>query len=276
MNLSNTTISILGCGWLGFSVAKYFVAKGAIVKGSTTTKEKIESLRENKIIPFQIKVDEKHISGNKENFFDCDVLIISIPPKRNIPGFSYEKVVERLAKEIKDTSKVIFISSTSVYKANNDEVDESSEIEDGERGKTIFLAEENLKESVGKSLTILRCGGLMGYDRIPGKYFAGKKDLTTASVPVNYIHRDDVVSIISQVVLKDTFWGEVFNLVAPMHPSRKEVYEKNALDFNFSASEFQDNNSDETPYKIVSSKKLIQSLGYDFIFPNPLEFDYTR
>ncbi len=38
------TVNILGCGWYGLALAKFFVEKGIIVKGSTTSTEKLSTL----------------------------------------------------------------------------------------------------------------------------------------------------------------------------------------------------------------------------------------
>ena len=47
----NEKMAILGCGWLGLPLAKYFTSKGYIVKGSTTSIEKIEILKSFSIEP---------------------------------------------------------------------------------------------------------------------------------------------------------------------------------------------------------------------------------
>ena len=44
-------------------------------------------------------------------------------------------------------------------------------------------------------LTILRMGGLMGVDRIPGVYFSGKEQVV-GHTRVNFIHQVDAAGII--------------------------------------------------------------------------------
>ncbi len=111
----------------------------------------------------------------------------------------------------------------------------------------------------------------MGYDRVPGKYFIGKKDLNTGSIPVNFVHRDDVIGIIYEVIRQDK-WNEIFNVVAPEHPVRKDIYISNAQDFGWAAPSFLEGTTPD--YKIVSSNKVIRELNYRFIYPNPLTFKY--
>ena len=38
------SVSIMGCGWLGFPLAEYLIKKKYSVKGSTTSAEKIDKL----------------------------------------------------------------------------------------------------------------------------------------------------------------------------------------------------------------------------------------
>ncbi len=111
----------------------------------------------------------------------------------------------------------------------------------------------------------------MGYDRMAGKYVAGKKELTNADTPVNFVHRDDVVRIIYEVIRQEK-WNELFNVVAPQHPTRREVYLKNVQDFGYEAPTFAPASTDS--FKVVKSDKLEKDLGYSFIFPDPLQFTY--
>ena len=78
-------ISILGCGWLGLPLAKSLIEKGSLIKGSTTSVEKIPILENYGILPFHVTlsaverlVGEKEIPLFLEN---SEILIINIPPK---------------------------------------------------------------------------------------------------------------------------------------------------------------------------------------------------
>lgn len=76
-------ISILGCGWYGLPLAKALLVAGYVVKGSTTSKHKILQLEEQGIDPYLINLGD-HKDGLDIDFFQCDVLIICIPPKKII------------------------------------------------------------------------------------------------------------------------------------------------------------------------------------------------
>ena len=49
-------VSILGCGWLGIPLAKALLKKGLLVKGSTTTVEKISLLKSFGVEPHLISI----------------------------------------------------------------------------------------------------------------------------------------------------------------------------------------------------------------------------
>ena len=130
---------------------------------------------------------------------------------------------------------------------------------------------ENLLKNLPQNVTILRCGGLMGGERIPAKYFAGKI-INTGKIPVNYVHQEDVVRIIT-MILEQEFWNETFNVVSPEHPIREEIYLRNCEEFGFEKPIFEES-LEEIQFKIISPQKLIQQTGYGFIYDNPLIFKY--
>ncbi len=96
--------------------------------------------------------------------------------------------------------------------------------------------------------------------------------MTTGDVPVNYIHRDDVVGIISALLASDQSGG-VYNVVAPQHPPRRSVYESSCNQFGWEVPTFAEPEQPE-PFKIVSSDKLTALLNYTFHYPDPLGFYY--
>lgn len=264
------TISILGCGWLGLPLGRFLVNNGFPVKGSTTTPSKISALKQSGIQPFIIRLNPD-IEIPDVGFFHSDILIVCLPPGRgtSTEGF-YPLIINNLHTFIINSGvqKVIFISSTSVYPESNaimyeDDVQHCHEA----KNKVIGKAEDILKSNNAAALIILRCGGLMGYNRIPGKYFAGKKGLLSGKKPVNYIHGDDVIHIIFRLLATSS---GTYNLVAPRHPLRQEVYNRHAKLFGFVAPEFV--MEDEVKYKIVDSNRIIKKLNYNFIYPDPLSF----
>ncbi|MBW6536670.1 MAG: hypothetical protein K0B11_16810 [Mariniphaga sp.] len=266
-----TTISILGCGWLGTALGKSLLQKGYIVKGSTGTNDRLNELEFTGIQPFYIRIEPESIDIDYFSFFNTNVLVIAIPPKRveNItdifPG-QIKKIIEFI-RQMK-ILKVLFISSTSVYEPANREMREGDEGKpDKPSGRAILQAEKILLNESDFQTTVVRFGGLIGANRNPGRFMAGKKNVP-ANTPVNLIHRDDCVSILSQIIEKD-IWGEVFNACSPVHPTKKEFYTKAVEVSDLPAPEFTDI---QESYKIINSDKLVQRLDYTFKYPSPMDY----
>jgi len=268
------TISILGCGWLGLPLAEYLIKCGHRVKGSTRTKNEITILESKGIEPSLLVLDPDIRGENLDNFFKSDVLIINFPPERRDDIVAYHKLqLTSLLDKIKLSSieKVVFVSSTSVYPDLNREMsEEETQVPSKSSGKALVEVEELLNNCDAFKTTVLRFAGLIGYNRKPGRFFAGKREVQNGEAPVNLIHRDDCINIIHQIIEKDV-WGDTFNACADLHPKRKGYYIHEANKLGLSPPTFI--KSEEYSYKIVSSKKLKNQLDYSYKYPDPLEID---
>lgn len=259
-------ISILGCGWLGFPLAKQLVKKGYSVKGSTTTGSKLELLEKEGISPFLISLKADGIQDDTVPFLEnSELLIINIPPGLgHNPDERFATKMERFIPFIEKSSveKVIFVSSTSVYADENNLVtEETFPKPETESGKQLVVVEKLFSENKNFQTTILRFGGLIGENRHPVKFLAGKRTVKNPEAPINLIHQSDCVEIILKVIEKKA-WNTVFNAVAPFHPTRKKYYTEKALEFGLVPPQFDENQS--SVGKTVSSDKLIRLLNYQF------------
>ena len=273
----NRKISILGCGWLGLPLAKSLLSKGYEVKGSTTSESKLEALKNAGILPFQIQLEENQIIGNIEGFLqETDFLVIDIPPglRREISPsneMTFVNKVKTLIPFIENSGikKVIFVSSTSVYGDSFPIVEiteETTPNPDTESGKQLVIAETLLQSNPFFKTTVIRFGGLLGDDRHPIKFLAGKTNVENPDAPINMIQREDCIGIIEEIlkqVQSDNWeWNETFNAVAPQHPTRKEYYHKKAEILNLPFPTFAEN--PKSLGKIISNKKVESVLGYSF------------
>ena len=223
------TIGIIGCGWLGKPLA-FELSKTHRVQCYSRTE-----------------------TGNNSDFYQNDLIIISINTKDN-----YLKTLKKVSMLSKTSAQIILMSSISVYREFDKEVDEEVHITHMGRQKEA----EELLQSLKENVLILRLGGLMGGDRISGKW---KSVSTFSDGPVNYIHKDDVINIVKFLIQKNIQKG-LFNCVAPEHPLRSHVHSKNAKAFNLQLGKFEG-----LTHRVVQGKKL-KKLGYKFLYPNPLNF----
>lgn len=263
-------ISILGCGWLGLPLAKSLVAQGFSVKGSTTSEAKLTILESANIQAYSIRLTENEVMGNLAAFLsESEILIIDIPPK--LRGDGAENFVAKIATLIpfiaeSTVNHVVFISSTSVYTDDNTIVTENSQPKpDTESGRQLLATEKLLQANTNFKATIIRFGGLIGENRHPIYFLAGRKNLENPEAPINLIHQDDCIGII-EAVISQNVKGEVFNAVAPNHPSRKTYYTQKALELELPLPEFEEGKM--SIGKTIMSDKIETVLRYTFQHPS--------
>jgi nucleoside-diphosphate-sugar epimerase len=257
-------IAILGCGWLGFPLAKNMVANGMTVRGSTTSESKLQNLDNSDILPFRIVLHEGDVEGNVFEFLaGADILIIDVPPKAK-SGENFTQKIRTLIPHIEASGiiKVLFVSSTSVYADDNSVVTEDTiPNPNTDSGKQLVECEKFLQGNNLFKTTVIRFGGLIGEDRHPVKHLAGRENISGPDAPINLIHREDCIGIILKIIEKD-IWGEIFNAAAPWHPTRKDYYTQKAVEMGLPLPQFAvDGNSKG---KIISSDKIVRDLGYMF------------
>lgn len=273
--MAEKTVSIIGCGWLGIPLAERLLNTGYTVKGSTTSAEKLLLLRQKGIDTYLLQLNPEPV-GNLSSLVQADVLIIDIPPKLSRLGNDFHpKQLDFILKAVRNSTvqHVIYISSTSVYpELKQVALEQDITTPEASAAPGLVMAEQLVQQlSSGQRTTVLRCGGLMGYDRIPGKYVAGKT-VDSGAVPVNYLHRDDAIGVLLEIIAQQT--GGIFNAVAPEHPAREAIYRKSCADFGYQLPSFIVPET-AVPYKTVSVEKLKQAINYTFCYPDPLQFQYT-
>ena len=267
MNIKKN-IAIIGCGWLGLPLASYFFNRGWRVFGSSRSEKKIEHLNNQGIDGFQLVLGEDFKCSSKDFLTECEVLILNIPPGR-YSGYE-EKVVQLLnlisGSQIK---YILFVGSTSVF-ANISGLVGDTELPkpDTEKQKEIYRSEQIISNHIDFSSTVVRFGGLIGYDRHPGKFLSGRKSVPNPNHKVNLIHRDDCVEILYEIVSQHK-WGAIYNACGTEHPTRKDFYEKAAGAIGAELPQFIEDSKMEG--KVIDSSKMLSDLRYKMKYPNPLD-----
>lgn len=247
---SNQSIGILGLGYLGNLLASELAKRGHKISGTTRSEEKKSQL-------IQQGWEVTLLNGNdpSRNLFESDFIILNIPP---FPGQLDWFKSWPWRKE----TRIIFISSTSVYEEAPELVSESSPV------KQHLLADEEqwVSETFPES-TILRPGGLLGRGRHPGKVLSGRKDLKAPYHPVNLIHVEDLVGTIIAVLEKGVLG--IINVVSEEHSLRKEFYQGYCRRNSLPLPEFDE--TDMSSGKIVSNDLL--KTFYELKIPRVSERD---
>ena len=271
--MKSNKIAIMGCGWLGFPLAKHLLKNGYLINGSTTKEEKINQLRIAGIQPYLLTASPELKGTQLPDFFNVKTLILNIPPGRrrsDVEVFHLQQIKSIVIKaEAHGIEKFIFLSSTSVYGDQNKEVTESTQLLPNTASSRALKEVEEWLKSLDLEVTILRLGGLVGEDRKAGRFLAGKKNVKNGQTPVNLLHQDDGINIIHQII-KQEKWGEIFNCCSDEHPTREAFYTAQAIKQNFEPPTFLPEPSSN--FKIVSNQKIKKSLNYTFQYPNPMGF----
>lgn len=263
-----TQISIIGCGWLGLPLAINLTEKGHIIKGSTTSAAKLNELTAHKIKPYLIELKDSEIKGDVSNFLaGSDIVIINIPPGlRKNPTKNHVAEIKCLMTHIEaqQIQNVLYISSTSVY---SDEINTPTITEtntpnaSSNSAKQLIEIEQILQKNSNFKTTILRFSGLFDAKRHPAIFLSGKTNLKNGDAPVNLIHKDDCISIISQLI-ENNIWGDVFNASNPYHPLKKDYYTNYCKRHNLKLPQF--NLKEKSKGKKIEASKLVQLLKYTF------------
>jgi nucleoside-diphosphate-sugar epimerase len=263
-----TQISIIGCGWLGLDLAKNLIANGYTIKGSTTSKDKLDVLKTEPIIPFLIRLNETEITGNSSKFLsNSETIIINMPPGlRKNPNKNHVAEIKHLVKAIEKSSikNVLYISSTSVFKEdfNFTKITEHQQPNaTSNSGKQLIEIENLLIKNSNFNTTILRFGGLLGDDRHPAKHLSGRSNLKNPKAPINLIRKNDCMGIILNLI-KNNIWNVSLNAVFPKHSTKKNYYTNYCKAHGLPLPIF--NTSENSKGKIIDSYKLVQLLNYTF------------
>lgn len=267
------TISILGCGWLGLPLGERLSELGYRVSGSTRTESKLPALKKYGIEPYRIELYPEPRGEQIQRFLNADILIIDIPPgTHRDPGsdFHLRQITSLIPLIPHNGTRVIYISSTSVYPNPNRVVtEEDTESADRKEGHILLRTEDILRNEISFQTTIIRFAGLYGYDRHPGRFMSGRHGLKGGKTPVNMIHRDDCTGIISLIIEKH-ITNEILNGCSDEHPEKQEYYTEMASRLSLPPPTFDEDKAD-VPYKIVSNEKLKRLTGYLFLYPSPYE-----
>ena len=269
-------IAVIGCGWLGLPLAISLQTSGHNIVATCRNEKKAKELTQLgfNIQMFELGDELKH--QRLAELFTANVLVLNIPVGRKNP--TTEHFVQHMGALIKHAANsqiqnIIFISTTSVYGDNDTIVSEQSPTHAKTQSGKINLAVEALvRQHFADRCTIIRPAGLVGKERHPANYLAGKTGLVNPDNVVNLVHQYDVVSAIKTVIERDV-WGEILHLSALEHPTRAQYYTWAAEKLKLNPPSFVKGTGVAVGKKIDATRSL-QVLGLSLKYPSP--FDMLR
>lgn len=268
-------IAIVGCGYVGYQVARYWsLDLGVPVTATTTTPERVTALEA--VASKVVVVRGNDPDGLKSVLRDRDVVLLSVGAKNaNVYKETYlgtSKTLVSVLKETPSVKQVIYTGSYSVYGDKNGEwVDETSPVTPANQNGEILAQTEEILLSATRENTkvcILRLGGIYGpsrelvkiFGRVAGTTRPGNgKDIT------NWIHLDDIVGAIEFARLHQL--QGIYNLVDDAHLTSRELLDRVFTQHNLPHVTWDESQKSNRPYNALLSNQKIKAAGYQLIHP---------
>ncbi|SUB30989.1 putative epimerase, with NAD(P)-binding Rossmann-fold domain [Yersinia pseudotuberculosis] len=266
-------IAIIGLGWLGMPLAQSLSRRGIDVVGSKTTPDGVDAARMSGINCYPLVLTPELICEPDDlaQLMAVDALVITLPASRTTAGGDhYFQAVQQVVDSALafGVPRIIFTSSTSVYGETRGRIKESSPLQPVTvAGKTLMALEQWLHQLPHTSVDILRLAGLVGTDRHPGRFLAGKTGVKGGSQGVNLVHQEDVIAAI-ELLLNRPKGGHLYNLCAPIHPRKRDFYPACARALQLTPPEFAVEEQ-EGANREIDGSKICSELGFEYLYPDP-------
>jgi nucleoside-diphosphate-sugar epimerase len=272
-------IGILGCGYVGSSLASCWNEQGHFVTGTTTSRERLPALAKILDQPVLMKGDD--IYAVQSLLEGQDTLVVCIAPTGNqvADEAHYERTYLSTAKNLvkalaqaPQVKQVIYLSSCSVYgDRQGDWVRETSPISPLERRSQVIYESEKIllqASNENQKVCILRLGGIYGPDRelvmmfgdMAGMTLPGKGDRF-----INWIHLDDIIGAIEFARLNDL--DGIYNLVDDSQLNVKEQVERVCSHYGLPPARWDDSQSSPKRKSLRVSNQKLKTAGYNLIHP---------
>ncbi|AOW76944.1 hypothetical protein A3Q34_08780 [Colwellia sp. PAMC 20917] len=257
-------VAIIGCGWLGYALAKQLLREQYRVTVTVQSEEKKQRLAKEQIDTELLILPVEDPKSTVLSVFGHDTLIISITPQIRQGRSDYPEKVAQLIEmaELGCVKKIVLLSSTAVYNGLSGLVDEQSVLDmNADKVATLIRAEKAAEAFSGETV-ILRLAGLIGPERHPGRFLQGRKLLSDPQAFINLIHQDDAVGVLMEIIKDENIRG-IYNAVSATETSKQHYYHAAAEALNLPLPEF----SFETSMRFgkrINDAKLRNSFTYQF------------
>lgn len=211
----------------------------------------------------------------EENIFD--IVVTLTPDNYSAQGYrdTYLACAQALAKILptdSPQSRVVFISSTSVYGQDNGElVDEESDCHPRSETAKVLLESEAAISGIGVTHCNLRFSGIYGpgRTRIIERTKSGNIPPRTPTHWTNRIHSDDCARAIDHLLRINSADLPSYVLATDSLPApRYDVQTYIADQLGISASSDTPNNSGNEETGKRCSNKLLLGLGFELLYPD--------
>lgn len=276
-------ITIIGCGYVGTTLAEYWHQKqNYLITATTTTNERVEELE--KVADKVVVMKGDDATAVQSVLQNQDVVIVSVAPisDRQVDAEGYAATYLTTAKNLvaalsnaPTLKQIIYLSSCSVYGNRNGElVDETVTISPQDKlGQILAQTEEILLAANTEKVKvcILRLGGIYGPERELGKRFvriAGKTLPGTGENFMNWIHLDDIVSAVDFVLINQ---GQgIYNLVNDVTMMIRDLCDQICDRENLPQVLWNPSEPSQRDFNTRVSNQKLKAAGYKFIHPDTI------
>ncbi len=278
-------MAVLGAGYLGSSLARAAASAGWQVKALTRNRVRADDLRSSGI---EVIVTDLADAGWHDEFSEgADLAVVCVgagAPDAEAYRRSYVGGMSSLVAWSRRAplGTLVYTSSTSVYPQGAAAgvppavVDESSPVSSGnDRSGILVQSEELARDARAVRVIVLRLAGIYGPARhsMLDLVRAGTGRLPgAADIPMNLIHRDDVIGAIGAAWSRAPTGKDVlFNVSDGAASSRGEVAAWLASQLGRPAPEFDNSSANRRRpqrNRIISSRRVREVLAWEPTYPD--------
>lgn len=270
-------IAIIGCGYVGQSVARLWKENGHFLTVTTTTPEK-KTFLEN-IADQVILMKGNDLESLNQVCQNQDIILLCVGAK-NRTGYkeTYLETAQNLTQVLATNPTVKQLIYTGSYSILGDKKgvwsdENATPSPTNETGQILLETEQVLltQNNPNVKVCILRLGGIYGPGRTILKIFqswAGTAQNGNGEDYSNWTHLDDIVNGL-EFVRSQQLEG-IYNLVHDHPMKRKELLEKLFTIHNLPPVKWNTSDDQVYPYNTRLSNQKIKDTGYKFIHPNIL------
>ena len=136
--------------------------------------------------------------------------------------------------------------------------------------KAMVAFEQFINKEPRYQATTIKLAGLIGDNRHPGRFLAGKCGVASPNAVVNMVTREDVIGLI-YAIIEQQQWQQSFIACAPSHPTREAFYTKAAKCLELTPAQFHDLERENTGKLIDGSNTAVQ-LNYHYQHENLMQW----
>jgi len=271
-------VAIIGCCYVGKTVARYWREElGLVVTVTTTTPSRFAEMEA--IAQRVVVVKGNDAKGLESVIKNQDTVLLSVgAANANVYEETYLQTAKTLVEVLKKTPSVRQVIYTGSYAVYGDRdgawVDEDTPVTPANaNGQILCDTEQMLLSASGENLRvcILRLGGIHGPGRELVKIFgrvAGTTRPGNGDEPTNWIHLDDIVAAIEFARLHRL--QGIYNLVDDAHLTSRELLDRVCEQHNLPKVSWDASLPKVRPYNALVSNQKLKEAGFNLIHPETI------